>query len=79
VLNWLLFVPDLLDISAFAIVTYNIFMQYSVLYLFLYELILLKTIVWCLIVYDMKKPDRGFFFGDEEEAERQIKIEIEER
>jgi len=69
-------VPDLLDIFAFGIVAYNIFMQYSVLYLFIYELIIFKIIVWCLVVYDMKKPDRGFFYGDEEEAERQIKAEI---
>lgn len=61
-------VPDILDVSTFAIVAYNVFIQYSVLYIYFYELILFKIILWCFLAYDFKKPDRGFFFGDEEEA-----------
>jgi hypothetical protein len=33
VVNWLLLLPDLLDISVLAIVAYNIFITYAVLYL----------------------------------------------
>jgi hypothetical protein len=50
-----------------------------VLYLSFYELAAIKMVAWGLIAYDMRKPDRGFFSGDEEEAERQILEEMKEK
>jgi hypothetical protein len=79
VLNWAAFLIDLLDLSAFAVVAYNLFTTYSVLYLSFYELATIKMVAWGLIAYDMRKPDRGFFSGDEEEAERQILEEMKEK
>lgn len=74
VINWLLILTDLTDISAFFVVAYNIFITYAVLYLLPFEIIAIKVIIWVIFLYDLKKPDRGFFFGDEEEAEIQIKL-----
>jgi len=56
---------DIVDVSAFAIINYNIFVTYAVLYLFSFELLLFKGAQWVMLAYDFKKPDRGFFFGDE--------------
>lgn len=38
---------------------------------------LFKAAQWIMLAYDLKKPDRGFFLGDEEEAERMIQEEME--
>jgi hypothetical protein len=64
VLTWVSFLPDLADIAAFAIASYNVFPTYAVLYLLPFELLLLKVVQWAMLAYDMKKPDRGFFLGD---------------
>jgi len=47
-----------------AIVAYNVFIQYSVLYLIGLEVLAIKVIIWILLIIDSKKPDRGFFMGD---------------
>ena len=67
------------DIVAFVLVAYNIFIQYSVLYLLPFEVMAIKVVVWILFLYDLRKPDRGFFMGDEEQAEKEIQQEEENR
>lgn len=62
---WVSFLPDIADLAAFVIVNYNVFITYAVLYLFSFELLLLKAAQWIMLTYDFKKPDRGFFLGDE--------------
>jgi hypothetical protein len=37
--------------------------------------LIIKLINWVLIVYDLKKVDRGFFKGDEKAAEEEMEIE----
>jgi hypothetical protein len=59
---------DITDVIAFANINYNIFITYAVLYLFSFELLLFKGTQWFMLAYDLKKPDIGFFFGDEEDA-----------
>lgn len=61
--TWLSFLPDIIDLSAFTIVAYNIFITYSVLYIYPFELLLIKGCQWIMLLRDLKKPDRGFFFG----------------
>jgi hypothetical protein len=70
VIVWVSAVADLGELAAFAVASYNVFPTYAVLYLLPFELLLLKTVQWVLLAYDMKKPDRGFFLGDEEDAAR---------
>jgi hypothetical protein len=60
-----------------AIINYNIFITYAVLYFLSFELLLFKGVQWFLLAGDLKKPDRGFFLGDEEDAERMIREENE--
>ena len=57
-------VIDFIDIAAFILVTYNIFITYAVLYLLPFEITAIKVIIWILFLWDLKKPDRGFFLGD---------------
>ena len=64
VVNWMLILPDIADISAFVLVAFNIFMEYTVLYLLPFEVSCLKATIWILFLYDLRKPDRGFFLGD---------------
>jgi hypothetical protein len=59
-------IADMADLAAFAIINYNVFITYAVLYLFSFELLLFKAAQWLMLAYDFKKPDRGFFLGDEE-------------
>jgi hypothetical protein len=59
-------IADIADVAAFALISYNIFIGISVLYLFSFELMLFKAAQWIMLAYDFKKPDRGFFLGDEE-------------
>lgn len=47
---------------------YNNFITYNGLLFFGYEIFGIKLILWILLLYDLKKPDRGFFIGDEEQA-----------
>jgi hypothetical protein len=79
VVNWLLVAADITDIAAFVLVAYNIFIAYAVLYLVPFELTAIKFLIWALFLYDLKKPDRGFFLGDEEQAEKEIQAEEEEQ
>ncbi len=69
---WASVVVDLGELAAFVVASYNVFPTYAVLYLLPFELMLLKMASWVLLAYDMKKPDRGFFLGDEEDAARAI-------
>ena len=75
--NWWLLLPDILDVSALILICYNIFITYAVLYLVPFEVIVIKAIIWALFFNDLKKPDRGFFIGDEEQAQKDIKLEQE--
>ena len=45
---------------------YNVFMNYNGVFFIGYETVSFKVVLWLLILYDLKKPDRGFFIGDEE-------------
>lgn len=75
--NWWVSLVDAVEIAALAVVAYNIFITYAVLYLLPFELITIKILGWIFFLYDLRKPDRGFFQGDEEQAEFEIKMEQE--
>ena len=64
IVTWISFVFDITDVAAFVIINYNIFMTYAVLYFISFELLLFKAAQWIMLVYDLKKTDRGFFLGD---------------
>jgi hypothetical protein len=49
-------------------VAFNVFIENSVLFLTPLEIFCVKLLMWVLLIYDSKKPDRGFFFGDEKLA-----------
>ena len=57
------------------ICAYNIHIAYNAIFLLAYECLAMKTILWVLVLFDLKKPDRGFFKGDEEQAEEEIRQE----
>jgi hypothetical protein len=38
------------------------------LYLTAVEILCIKLLAWVLLIFDSKKPDRGFFYGDEKIA-----------
>ena len=55
---------DLFFIAAMAICVFNVFIEYNGLLTLGYECLAIKILLWLLIFYDLKKPDRGFFKGD---------------
>ena len=55
---------DLTSIAAAMIVISNTTLTHHILIYSGYEIICLKIILWILLYWDMKKPDRGFFMGD---------------
>jgi hypothetical protein len=74
VVNWWVGLIDFAEVAACVLVTYNIFISYAVLYLLPFELAGLKACGWALFLYDLRKPDRGFFLGDEQQAELEIRL-----
>lgn len=64
VLTLISLLGDVLFVAAMAACIYNIFITYSGLLVLGYECLALKGVLWVLVFYDLKKPDRGFFKGD---------------
>ena len=55
---------DLLFLAAIIICVFNVFITYNGLLFLGYEGFFIKILLWVMIFYDLKKPDRGFFKGD---------------
>lgn len=62
-------IGDALQIVAVIMCLFNVLVEYTGIALIGYETVAIKAILWTLLLYDLKKPDRGFFIGDEQEAE----------
>lgn len=56
---------DIIFLAGMSVCVYNIHLAYNTLFLLGYECLILKLILWVLLFFDLKKPDKGFFKGDE--------------
>lgn len=61
-------IGDLFAVSAAVFLLLNVDLAHHTLIYSSYEIICFKVILWTLLFWDLKKPDRGFFMGDEEQA-----------
>lgn len=65
ILTWLTFFGDILHIIAAIIIINKTEISYNSFIFIGYESIISKIFLWLSLLTDLKKPDRGFFQGDE--------------
>ena len=73
IVTFISFIGDALYLLAMVICAFNLYVTYNAILFLSYEVLIMKVILWVMLFIDLKKPDRGFFKGDEEQAEESIK------